>query len=104
MRLTDWLVSNRLSGSQFAKRVGVPAATINRLIPKPGKKQTRKPGRRLLPRIVAATGGEVTANDFMDDPEADAVQGNVSPAGDPSQVQLKNRRRVTRASREDEAA
>lgn len=79
MRLEDYLERHHLSGTEFAKIVGVDDATINRLIPREGKKQVRKPGWELISKIAKATNGQVTANDFMDDP-ADGGEGD-DPAG-----------------------
>ena len=67
LTLAEWLKRNRKTGSDLAKEIDVDPSTINRLIPKPGKKQTRRPGRRLMPKIKAATKGEVTADSFMTD-------------------------------------
>lgn len=65
MRLSDYLERHRMSGSEFAVRIGVSESTINRLIPRPGKKQLRRPSWDLIEKIAAATGGAVTADDFM---------------------------------------
>lgn len=66
MQLADWLKKQRMTGAELAQRLNVDDATINRLIPREGKKQVRKPSLSLAEKIFAATGGEVTPNDFME--------------------------------------
>ena len=88
MKLAAWLTREGKSGSDLAAQIGCDDATINRLIPKPGKKHIRRPGRRLMPKIVAATNGEVTANDFMDDvSEGDESPENGVQDHDPSHTE-----------------
>lgn len=65
MKLGDWLRENRMTHEDFADRVGCDHSTISRLIPRPGKKQVRKPSFVLAKKISEATNGEVTANDFV---------------------------------------
>jgi hypothetical protein len=85
MKLADWLSANGMTGSDLARKLGRDDATINRLIPKPGKKQVRGPGKRLLKQLLAATDGEVTANDFMDViPTREPLGGNASKQTVPS--------------------
>lgn len=85
MKLADWLKENGMTGSDLARKIGRDDATINRLIPKPGKKQVRGPGKRLMKQLLVATGGEVTANDFMDViPTREPPVGNAIVSGDPS--------------------
>lgn len=67
MKLKDWLRSNKVSQADFAQTVEVDQATISRLIPEEGKRQRRSPSLDLVARIERATGGEVTARDFIDD-------------------------------------
>jgi len=76
MRLGDWLARERMSGTELARRLGVDDATVNRLIPRDGKKQVRRPSWDLVRRIHDVTEGAVTANDFMseDQPPRDAAE------------------------------
>lgn len=61
MRLADYLNREKIRPSVFAKRIGVPASTITRLL-----KGERKPGLPLMSLISEATGHEVFAvEDFM---------------------------------------
>jgi transcriptional regulator with XRE-family HTH domain len=87
MKLAAWLKKEGKTGTDLASLIGCDDATINRLIPKAGKKQTRRPSLDLAAKISTATGGEVTANDFMeDDPDAPGSEGNdvqkVNPSHD----------------------
>lgn len=59
MTLADYLSSNGLRPSQFAKLAGVPATTIWRVL-----KGERNPGLLLMKKIMEATDGHVTPNDF----------------------------------------
>lgn len=80
-QLADWLKAKGLTGSDLARLVGCDDATINRLIPKKGKKQVRKPSLDLAEKICEATDGEVTPNDFMDaGPRAAAEEADHEPA------------------------
>lgn len=73
MQLVDWLKAHNMTGTDLANLIGVDDSTINRLIPKDGKKQKRRPSLDLAAKISAATNGEVTANDFMDGVPAGGV-------------------------------
>lgn len=59
MTLSDWLVQNKLSPTDFAKRIGKPQATVSRYAA--GK---RIPEPETMKVIVEATEGAVTPNDF----------------------------------------
>lgn len=72
MKLADWLRREHKTGAELAERIGVDVTTINRLIPKEGKKQIRKPSFDLAAAISIATNGEVTPNDFLDELPAGA--------------------------------
>ena len=61
MTLSDWLKSSDMRACDLAKAVGTTEATISRL--KNGRSQ---PSFDLARRIAEATGGAVTANDFME--------------------------------------
>lgn len=60
MTLTEYLAANNLTASAFAERLDVPPSTVIRLI-----KGERSPRLELLRKIMAATDGEVTPNDFV---------------------------------------
>lgn len=70
---------NQKTAEEVAAAVGVHQTTISRLISSGDKKQRRRPSIELAEKIAVFTGGQVTANDFMDD---DAPR---SPAEQPSQ-------------------
>lgn len=67
MRLSDWLARERMSKSEFARRIGVSAASVTELCQ--GQQWL---SRNTAKAIELATGGEVTAADFvhLDPPEA----------------------------------
>lgn len=61
MTLDAWLAANNtVSDKDFARRIGVSRVTLYRL-----KTHLRKPGQRVMEKIHAETGGEVTPNDFF---------------------------------------
>ncbi|MDH3579552.1 MAG: helix-turn-helix domain-containing protein, partial [Hyphomicrobiales bacterium] len=60
MKLSQWLKNSETSARALAARVGTTEATISRL--KNGRAQ---PSLELAGRIAQATGGAVTANDFL---------------------------------------
>jgi len=60
MTLADYIKAKQTTASRLAGEVGVPVSTITRLL-----RGERKPGIDLVSRIVDATNGEVTAEDFM---------------------------------------
>lgn len=59
MTLNDWLAQEKLSPTEFGRRIGKPQATIQRYAS--GK---RIPEPEIMAQIVEATGGAVTPNDF----------------------------------------
>jgi hypothetical protein len=67
MRLESWLAEQQKTPTELANELGVDVSTITRLIPDSGKKQIRRPGWDLIAKIKVATGGKVTADDFMAD-------------------------------------
>ena len=83
MKLGDWLREKHMTHESFALLVGCGTSHITRLIPRRGKKQVRKPSFALAKKISEATGGQVTANDWVDDDEADEAPGRTerSPGG-----------------------
>lgn len=65
MTLHDYLELNGIKPSQLAKLAGVPAATITRVL-----RGERKPGLLLMEKIMQATNGYVTPNDFLNHSKA----------------------------------
>ncbi len=61
MKLSDWIKKSEISARELALRAGTTEATISRL--RHGRAQ---PSLELAQRIADATGGAVTANDFLD--------------------------------------
>jgi predicted transcriptional regulator len=64
MTLSEYLGRHSVSVSAFAAKVGVPPSTIWRVI-----KRQRDPGLDLLGKIMKATDGAVTPNDFLSLPQ-----------------------------------
>lgn len=69
MKLAEWLNSSGKSARELASLVDTTEATISRL-----KNERALPSMELAQRIAAATGGAVTANDFLQ-PAAVAAHG-----------------------------
>lgn len=86
MKLTAWLKREGLSVEDGAVRIGCDRSTLARILPgRDGSQPRRRPSWKLLNKIVSATNGAVTANDFMDnDPEQDSAQENVLHTPNPS--------------------
>jgi transcriptional regulator with XRE-family HTH domain len=63
MTLSEYLAQQSIKVSAFAAKVGVPPSTISRVI-----KRQREPGLDLLAKIMEATDGAVTPNDFLSAP------------------------------------
>ncbi|MEH6476677.1 MAG: helix-turn-helix transcriptional regulator [Sneathiella sp.] len=61
MKLKTWLDSRKIKAVTFAENVGVTHSTIGRYV-----SGDRFPRPEILRRIEVATGGKVTANDFLD--------------------------------------
>lgn len=62
MKLSEWLHANNVSPAEFAGRLGVHRSTVGRWIdPRSGA----RPDWEVVPKITEATGGAVTANDFL---------------------------------------
>ncbi len=60
MILSAYLAREQISYAEFARRCGTKhARTIERIA-----KGAKRAGPKMLPKIVAASGGAVTANDF----------------------------------------
>lgn len=65
MKLETYLDLAKLTQEAFAERVGVSQGTISRLMPQDGRPPLRRPSLALADAIRKATGGQVTANDFV---------------------------------------
>ena len=61
--LGRWLVDEGVTAVSFAELIGVSPSTITRIL------QGTTPDAGTLQKIIYATSGEVTANDFFDIPE-----------------------------------
>ncbi len=61
MRLHDWILANRVSEAELARRLTCTVSTVNRI-----RRGATMPEASLIARIVAATDGQVTANDLFD--------------------------------------
>lgn len=95
-KLSHWLEKRKLSKADFAPMVKRSRQTVHRWCT--GKVV---PDLKTISMIELTTGGEVTANDFMDDdPELTPVQQNVSEAADPSETGKNSARRDTGRPRE----
>ncbi|WP_084412480.1 helix-turn-helix domain-containing protein [Fulvimarina manganoxydans] len=70
MTLADFLRTNEMSPAAFAAELGVPASTITRII-----RGERTPRLDTIQKIVAATSGAVTINDFV---RASSTEGAVA--------------------------
>lgn len=60
MKLETYLLEKGLTEAQFASLIGRSQSAVHRI-----KKQKRKPDWETLQRIVDATNGAVTPNDFL---------------------------------------
>lgn len=80
MRLETWMQENRKTATDVAAEAGVSVSAISRLIPKPGKKQLRRPGAELMRKLKAITAGQVTADDFIDEWDAVPSEGRATAA------------------------
>ncbi len=61
MLLSDWLQVRSLTDAAFAAVTGCGPTTVNRI-----RRGATMPEASLIARIVAATDGQVTANDLFD--------------------------------------
>lgn len=60
MTLDEYLTSKEITDADFAKRIERDPGTVSRL-----RRGLTKPDWQTLPRILDATNGEVTPNDFL---------------------------------------
>jgi transcriptional regulator with XRE-family HTH domain len=70
MQLGVWLEASGCSNAEFGKRIGRSAEAVRRYAG-----GERIPDRETMPRIVDATNGKVTANDFFGIAQAAAKCG-----------------------------
>ena len=68
MKLHDWLEQNDKTATWLAEQTGLNASYIYRLVERDGVAE-RSPSIDTCVKIAKATGGEVTATDFMPDPK-----------------------------------
>ena len=61
MKLADWLKQKNMTPPEFAKAIGVDRSNVTRWL----KGELRPGWEDVLPKIIAATDGQVTANDFL---------------------------------------
>jgi transcriptional regulator with XRE-family HTH domain len=60
MRLQEYLASNSISRADFAQQIGVSVESVRRYL------CGRVPEPSVMCKIIKATDGEVSANDFFD--------------------------------------
>jgi transcriptional regulator with XRE-family HTH domain len=60
MRLREYLTQNSISRAEFARQIGVKHITVTRYL------DGRVPEPSVMEKIIEATAGKVTANDFFD--------------------------------------
>ncbi len=75
MRLGDWLALKKIKREECASDLSVDTATVGRWVRGESVPQPAK-----MVRIVAYTQGQVTANDFMVQPEGECTV-NADPEG-----------------------
>ena len=63
MQLSDWLAREGVKRKDFAEKIGVSPSYVTALCD-----GSLWPGRRIMGLIKRATGGDVTADDFMAQP------------------------------------
>lgn len=59
MRLQDYLVETGITRAEFARRIGVKHISVTRYV------EGRVPESSVMGKIIEATEGKVTANDFF---------------------------------------
>lgn len=62
MRLDDYLSAHKLTEQQFADLLGISQQAVHRY-----RRGKRIPDSKIMRRIVQATNGAVSANDFFDE-------------------------------------
>lgn len=61
MKLSEYLAAHDLSYAEFTRRIGATGKDTVRRYAEGG----RTPNEKMMIRIIEATGGKVTANDFF---------------------------------------
>ena len=69
MRLSEWMTSRNLDDEGMAALVQADRSVISRI-----RRGVNRPSWALAARFKAATGGEVTADDFLPDDSADEAR------------------------------
>lgn len=77
MRLGDYLTETGETYAQFGERIEVDESSVSRYC------NGRVPRPKIMARIIVATDGRVTANDFVTQPEVDRT---VNPTGAAAEV------------------
>lgn len=67
MKLHEWLADSGKTATWLAEKTGISVSHISRLIERDGVAEKR-PSMEACAAISEATGGQVTANDFMPEP------------------------------------
>ena len=73
MTLNEYLKTNKIWGYDFAKKIGVHKTYLSGL-----RKGKRWPSRNLMLRISEATGGQVTADSFLNGEAGDAQMAKIA--------------------------
>lgn len=85
MQLREWLNTKKMPANEFAALIGVDKSTVGRWIA-----GDVRPSWEIIPRIIDATGGAVTANDFLPAPDdgegPDAADGAAAAAITPTEA------------------
>jgi DNA-binding transcriptional regulator YdaS (Cro superfamily) len=68
MKLHEWLATNGKTATWLAEQTGLSVSHVSRLIERDGVAE-KSPSMEACAAISQATGGEVTANDFMPEPK-----------------------------------
>ena len=77
MKLHTWLEQNGRTATWLAEQTGLSVSHVYRLVERNGVAE-KAPSLEACAKISGATGGEVTANDFMPEPKP---KRRVSPSG-----------------------
>lgn len=69
MKLDDYLSERKMTEAEFGRLVGLSQSRVNRI-----RRGEGRPSWDVIPRIVQATKGKVTAADFIDAPQRETAQ------------------------------
>jgi DNA-binding transcriptional regulator YdaS (Cro superfamily) len=78
MKLHDWLTQNDKTATWLAEQTGLHVSYVCRLAGREGVAE-RTPSIETCAKISEATGGAVTATDFMPEPEPEPKRKRVRP-------------------------